>query len=66
MKEGDLLEWLRAAVLLIPQWLPVKEKYKNPVLTQSRRLDMLAGLQFMLEFGRSILSCQGRNELAAR
>ena len=39
----------KAPVLLIPQYLAVKRMYKNPVLTQSLRLDVTAALQYTLK-----------------
>ena len=41
---------LQDAVLLIPQWLVVKGKSKNPVLAHSRSLDISPGLLHVMEF----------------
>lgn len=43
-----------------------KGKYKNPVLVQSTRADVLSGLQYVPESSRSRFKCQWRNKLTSK
>jgi hypothetical protein len=43
-------------VQLAQQWLFTNRRSKNPVVVQSTRLDVSAGLQYMLESQRSRLT----------
>lgn len=50
--------YIQAAVQLIQQWIFLKRRFKNAVLAHSTRLNVSAGLPYMLESGGYKLQCQ--------
>lgn len=64
MKEGDLLEWLRAVVLWIPQRLPAKGIPRIQYLVQEVRRVGWSSVYARIWKKYSLMP--GRNELAAR
>lgn len=52
-------------IQLVQRWLSLKGKSKSPVVVESTRLDVSAGLQYLPESQRSQLKCQWRDGLAS-